>query len=44
MDSKRTLLFLLMPLMAVVAMAQRSITGLVIDDSEDPIPQTTVKL
>ena len=44
MDSKRTLLFLLMPLMAVVAMAQRSITGLVIDDSQDPIPQTTVKL
>ena len=44
MDSKRTLLFLLMPLMAVVAMAQRSITGLVIDDTEDPIPQTTVKL
>ncbi|MCR5366807.1 MAG: carboxypeptidase-like regulatory domain-containing protein, partial [Prevotella sp.] len=33
-----------MPMMAVVAMAQRSITGLVIDDSQDPIPQTTVKL
>ena len=44
MDSKRTLLMMLMPLMVVVAMAQRSITGLVIDDSEDPIPQTTVKL
>ena len=44
MDSKRILLLMLMPLMAVVAMAQRSISGLVIDDSEDPIPQTTVKL
>ena len=44
MDSKRTLLLMLMPLMAVVALAQRSITGMVVDDAQDPIPQTTVKL
>ena len=44
MDSKRILLFLLMPLVAVVAMAQHNISGMVIDDAQDPIPQTTVKL
>ena len=44
MDSKRILLFLLMPLTAVVALAQHNITGMVIDDAQDPIPQTTVRL
>ena len=44
MDSKRTLLLMLMPLMAVVALAQRSFTGMIVDDAQDPIPQTTVKL
>ena len=44
MDSKRTLLLMLMPLMAVVALAQRSFTGMIVDDVQDPIPQTTVKL
>ena len=42
---KRILLLLLMPLSVVVAMAQRNVTGTVIEnDSQDPIPQTTVKL
>ena len=44
MDSKRILLILLMPLTAVVALAQHNITGMVIDDAQDPIPQTTVRL
>ena len=45
MDSKRLLLILLMPLMAVVALAQRNITGLVVEgDTEEGVPQTTVKL
>jgi len=44
MDCKRILLFSLMPLVAVVAMAQHNISGMVIDDAQDPIPQTTVKL
>ena len=44
MDCKRILLILLMPLVAVVAMAQHNITGMVIDDAQDPIPQTTVRL
>ena len=44
MDSKRILLFLLMPLTAVVALAQHNISGMVIDDAQDPIPQTTVRL
>ena len=35
---------MLMPLMAVVALAQRSFTGMIVDDVQDPIPQTTVKL
>ena len=35
---------MLMPLMAVVALAQRSFTGMIVDDAQDPIPQTTVKL
>ena len=33
-----------MSLVAVVAMAQHNISGMVIDDAQDPIPQTTVKL
>ena len=33
-----------MPLVAVVAMAQHNISGMVIDDAQDPIPQTTVRL
>ena len=44
MDCKRILLFSLMSLVAVVAMAQHNISGMVIDDAQDPIPQTTVKL
>ena len=32
MDSKRTLLLMLMPLMAVVALAQRSFTGMIVDE------------
>ena len=35
---------MLMPLMAVVALAQRSFTGMIVDDAQDPIHQTTVKL
>ena len=42
---KRQLLILLLPMIAVVAMAQRTITGTVIEDETgDAIPQTTVKL
>ena len=42
---KRLLLIALMPLVAVVAMAQRTITGTVVEDETgDAIPQTTVKL
>ena len=36
---------MLMPLIAVVAMAQRNVTGTVVEDETgDPLPQTTVKL
>ncbi len=42
---KRQLLILLLTMIAVVAMAQRTITGTVIEDETgDAIPQTTVKL
>ena len=42
---KRHLLLMLMPLIAVVAMAQRNVTGTVVEDETgDPLPQTTVKL
>ena len=42
---KRILLILLLPIAVVAAMAQRNVTGTVIEnDSQDPIPQTTVKL
>ena len=42
---KRHLLLMLMPLIAVVAMAQRNVTGIVVEDETgDPLPQTTVKL
>jgi len=42
---KRHLLLLLMPLIAMVAMAQRNVTGTVVEDENgDPLPQTTVKL
>ncbi len=42
---KRLLLLVLMPLMAVVAMAQRNITGTVVEnETGDALPQTTVRL
>ena len=42
---KRLLLLVLMPLMAVVAMAQRNITGTVVEnETGDVLPQTTVRL
>ena len=42
---KRHLLFVLMLMIAMVAMAQRNVTGTVVEDETgDPLPQTTVKL
>ena len=45
MDCKHLLLLLLMPFVAVVAMAQRNITGTVVEnETGDAIPQTSVRL
>ena len=42
---RRLLLLLLMPLMVVAAMAQRNVTGIVVEnETGDALPQTTVKL
>ena len=42
---RRTLSLLFLSLTAIVAMAQRNVTGTVIEnDSQDPVPQTTVRL
>ena len=42
---RRKILFLLLSILAVSAMAQRSITGKVIEsDSQEPVAQTTVRL
>lgn len=45
MNSKRFLLIILLPMMAVVAMAQRTISGVIIEsDSQEPMMQATVRL
>ena len=42
---RRLLLLMLLPLASVVAMAQRNISGTVVEnETGDPIPQTTVRL
>ena len=45
MNFRRLLFLLLLPLAAVTALAQRSVTGTVYEsDSQEPVPQTTVRL